>query len=335
MPATLTQTETLDQLMFDGVKVALVQNPLPPPAENEVRIRTEFSHVSIGTEIAYIDKFTPTKQSTGLGYSNVGVIEELGAKATGFKVGQRVFTGLPHASHGNVNVQRGIVPVPDGLSSDFATLAGLSAVAYHVVERAAPRMLEPTIVMGQGVVGSLIAQVARLCGAEPVIVVDTDLVRLETARKIGFQTVDASREDAIARVKELNGGKGVPLCIEAATSARAISDAMKMLCLRGRLVLSSTIFDPVPFHILEDFIERELTVIGAHQPKCPMESNPYYLWTQVDNRRGALHAMLDGRLKVEHLISHRVKPHEATAIYERLRQKDRSIVGIVIDWTQR
>lgn len=329
----LTKTAALQVLQFDGVRVSLFEQPLPPPSENEIRIRSEFTHVSIGTEIAYIDKFTPLKQPTGLGYSNVGVIEELGANVRGFKAGQRVFSGLPHASHGNVSANNAVA-VPDGLSSDRATFAGLAQVAYHVVERASPKLLEPTAIIGQGVVGSLIAQIARLCGAQPIIVVDTNPIRLETARKLGFQTVDASREDSVARVKELNGGKGVSLCIEAATSARALSDAMKMLALRGRLVISSTIFEPVPFRILEDFIERELTVIGAHQPKCPIEPNVYYPWTQNENRLGSMKAMLDNRLNVDHLISHRIKPTEAPAIYERLRQKDRSIVGVVIDWRQ-
>lgn len=336
MPAATIEapvkTTRMQQLQFDGVKVALSDEQLRPPGENEVRIRSEFTHVSIGTEIAYIDKYTASKQATGLGYSNVGMIEELGANVRGLKIGQRVFNGLGHASAGIVSASSAVVPVPEGLSSDRASLAGLAAIAYHIVERAAPKLLEPTVVIGQGVVGSLIAQVVRMCGAGPIVVVDTDPVRLETARRNGFQAVDATQPNAVERAKELNGGKGFSLCIEAATSAQAIGDGMKMLGLRGRLVLSSTIFDPVPFLILQDFIERELTVIGAHQPKCPVEPNAYYLWTQSQNRLGTMTAMLDGRLNVEHLISHRIKPAEAPAIYERLRKKDRSIVGVVIDW---
>jgi 2-desacetyl-2-hydroxyethyl bacteriochlorophyllide A dehydrogenase len=331
----LTETTTERALVFDGRHVVLGDRHLEPLKPNQVRLRAEFTHVSIGTEIAYIDEYSKSqKPSGGLGYSFVGVIEELGAEVRGWNRGQRVLTFANHASATNVTVEPGaLVPVPDGLNPDKAALAVLGSIAYHVVQRAAPKMLETTVVLGQGVVGSLIAQVARFCGVDP-IVVDTDAGRLRVAREIGFQTVDATREDAIARVKELTGGKGATLCIEAATNAKAIDNAMKMLALRGRLVLTSTIFEPVPFHILGDFIERELTVIGAHQPKCPIVPNEYYFWNQVDNRTAAMLAMRDDRLKVEHLISHRVKPQEAPALYERLRAKDRSIVGMVIDWTQ-
>ena len=333
MPLTDTATATDRAVVFNGRQVVLAERRFEPLQPNQVRLRAEFTHVSIGTEIAYIDEYTRTQQSTGLGYSFVGIIEELGSDVRGWSRGQRVLTFANHASAAHVTVEpAALVLVPEGLSPDKAVLSILGSIAYHVVQRAAPRMLEHTVVLGQGVVGSLIAQVARLCGVDP-IVVDTDAGRLSVAREIGFRTVDATREDALARVKELTGGKGASLCIEAATSAKAIDNAMKMLALRGRLVLTSTIFEPVPFAILGDFIERELTVIGAHQPKCPIVPNDYYLWNQVDNRTAAMLAMRDGKLKVEHLISHRVKPHEAPPLYERLRAKDRSIVGMVIDWT--
>jgi threonine dehydrogenase-like Zn-dependent dehydrogenase len=88
----------------------------------------------------------------------------------------------------------------------------------------------------------------------------------------------------------------------------------------------------VPFNILSDFILRELTVLGAHQPKSPTEPNAYFPWTQHGNRTAAMKGMLDGWLRVDHLISHRIAPTDAPDIYERLRQRDPSIVGVLIDW---
>jgi len=319
-------------LEFNGRAVVLSEKQSEPIKSDEIRLRAEVSHVSIGTEIAYIEELGKKNQPTGLGYAMVGVIEELGTGVHDFTRGQRVLAYVNHRSASNVQVVPGaLTPVPEKLSSEKAVLAVLGAIAYHIVQRAAPKLNEPTVVFGQGVVGSLIAQVARLCGVNP-IVVDTDAERLRVARAVGFQTIDASREDCVARVKELTQGRGASLCIEAATNARAIGDAMKCLGMRGRLALTSTIFDPVGFLILEDFIERELTVLGAHAPKCPKEPNPYYLWTQLENRQAFMQAVCDGKLNVDHLVSHVVKPAEAPALYERLRAKDRSIVGMEIDW---
>ncbi len=324
---------TLEQgIEFNGRNVVLAEQQLEALKPDQVRIRAEVTHVSIGTEIAYIEELGKKQQPTGLGYAMVGTIEEMGAQVRGFALGQRVLAFANHRSASNVTVSPGeLTPVIENLSSEKAVLAVLGSIAYHIVQRAAPKLNETTVVFGQGVVGSLIAQVARLCGVEP-IVVDTDAGRLRVAQEIGFKTINATSEDVVARVKELTQGRGASLCIEAATSARAIGDAMKVLGLRGRLVLTSTIFDPVPFLILDDFILRELTVTAAHQPKCPLEPNAYYQWTQIENRLAFMQAVRDGKLNVEHLVSHTVKPAEAPALYERLRAKDRSIVGMEIDW---
>ena len=63
-----------------------------------------------------------------------------------------------------------------------------------------------------------------------------------------------------------------------------------------------------------------------------VSKNPYFLWTQPGNRIATMEGVRDGRLHVDHLISHRIKPDEAPAVYERLLQKDRAFVGVLIDW---
>ncbi|MBA3709923.1 MAG: hypothetical protein H0W83_14020, partial [Planctomycetes bacterium] len=130
------------------------------------------------------------------------------------------------------------------------------------------------------------------------------------------------------------GGAGVSLCIEAANTGKIFSLAMRILALRGRLIATSTVYEPVPIRIMEDLVERELSIIAAHQPKCPVAPNAYHPWTQHGNRLAAMRAIRDGRLQVDHLISHRIPQREAPALYERLIAGDRSIVGVLIDWRE-
>jgi 2-desacetyl-2-hydroxyethyl bacteriochlorophyllide A dehydrogenase len=300
-----------------------------------VRLRTQWTQVSIGTEVSTIDDARSKGQEAWLGYSNVGVVEALGAGVTDVSEGQRILSAQPHASA--VNVPTGpanLVPVPERLGPDVATLGVLGSVAYHVVERASPRLLEPTAVIGQGVVGSIILQLALACGARPVIAIDADGKRLNRASELGAtHAVDASKENVAERVREITNGQGVSLCIEAANSPTAYPLGISLLALRGRFVVSSFVTQPVQFVIDTDIVRRELSIIGAHQPKSPREPNPYYPWTQSMNRLATMEMIRDGRLKVDHLISHRIKPADATAVYERLVQRDRSFVGVLIDWT--
>jgi len=324
---------TRRSVRFTGERVELLDEPLPALKANELRVRTETSLISVGTEIAWIEEKAKTREHCWLGYSNIGVIEALGAEANGFKLGQRVLSYCGHSSLNHLLADPGVViPVPEGLSSERAAFGQLAGIAYHVVQRAAPKLNEPTVVIGQGAVGSLILQVAKLAGASPLIAIDMDSARLESAQRLGAIGLHPQKDDVLARVKEIAGADGVPLCIEVATNAKAFELAFQLLGLRGRLIVTSTLFEAVPMPILQGFIEKELSVIGAHAPKTPLTSNLYYPWTQAGNRTKAMAAMLDGRVKVEHLLSHKIQPQEAPAIYGRLREKDRSIVGVVIDW---
>jgi 2-desacetyl-2-hydroxyethyl bacteriochlorophyllide A dehydrogenase len=326
------------RLEFDGRQVVLCEEELSPPGAGEVRVRTEWTQISIGTEIAHMLKAAERVEPMGIGYSHVGIVEELGAGVTNLKTGQRVLNTAAHATAVNASASQALV-IPEGLGPDLATIGILGSVAHHIVERAGPRLLEPTAVIGLGVVGSIVFQLTQACGARPLIAIDADPARLAMHHKLGADyVVDASKENVPERVKSLTvksltGGQGVALCIEAAANARAYETAVAIMRLRGRIVLTSAVLDPVSFRINDDLILRELSLIGAHQPKCPTEPNLYYPWTQPMNRMATMESIRAGRLKVEHLISHRIKPADAPAIYERLMKKDRSLVGVLIDWS--
>ena len=40
-----------------------------------------------------------------------------------------------------------------------------------------------------------------------------------------------------------------------------------------------------------------------------------------------------GKLQIDPLISHLAKPEQAPEIYEKLLNRDESVVGVVFDWT--
>ncbi|MBA2481307.1 MAG: zinc-binding alcohol dehydrogenase [Planctomycetes bacterium] len=321
----------MQSLSFDGERVVLAPGMLGAPPAGHVCIRSEWTQVSIGTETAWIREHAAARRPVALGYSHVGIIETIGPDVTGWEVGQRVLSCSAHASRVHARCDE-LVRVPDGLGADLACIGVIGSIAYHIVQRAAPRMLEATAVIGQGVVGSLVLQVARACGVDPLIAIDADASRLVLARRLGAETIDASREDVVERVRVITGGAGVSLCIEAANTAKVFASAIAMLALRGRLITTSTVYAPVPIRIMEDMIERELTITGAHQPKCPAVANAYHPWTQLGNRLAAMRAMRDGTLTVDALISHRERPADAPALYDRLIAGDRTIVGALIDW---
>jgi L-iditol 2-dehydrogenase len=79
--------------------------------------------------------------------------------------------------------------------------------------------------------------VARACGAGRTVVVGraSSRPRLELARRLGFETWDASQADVAAQALEATGGRGADLAFECSGSAGAVAAAVAALRRRGRL----------------------------------------------------------------------------------------------------
>jgi S-(hydroxymethyl)mycothiol dehydrogenase len=92
-------------------------------------------------------------------------------------------------------------------------------------------------VFGCGGVGDAAIAAARLAGARTIIAIDRDPRKLEWA--IGFgatHTVDASKEDAVERVRELTEGNGADVCIEAVGRPEVLQQAFYARDLAGTVV---------------------------------------------------------------------------------------------------
>ena len=162
----------------------------------DVLVETEVSLISPGTEGASLLALpnTGTEFPQYPGYSNVGRVLEVGGEVEGIKPGDRFSSHGAHASHVVIqslpehSVRRGTLDgidpssskqtlrrsalVPDGLGSDTAAFANLCAISLQGVRKARIELGESVLVIGQGLVGNLAAQFARLDGGYPVMAAD-------------------------------------------------------------------------------------------------------------------------------------------------------------------
>ena len=97
---------------------------------------------------------------------------------------------------------------------------------------------ESIAVIGCGGVGDAAIAGAHVAGATTIIAVDTDPRKLEIARGFGAtHTVDASTEDTVERIRELTGGFGADVVVEAVGLPQTYEQAFYARDLAGRLVL--------------------------------------------------------------------------------------------------
>jgi S-(hydroxymethyl)mycothiol dehydrogenase len=92
-------------------------------------------------------------------------------------------------------------------------------------------------VFGCGGVGNAAIAGAALVGASPIIAVDLDPRKLEQARTFGAtHTVDASQVDPVEAIRELTGGFGADVCVEAVGNPKVLEQAFFARDLAGTVV---------------------------------------------------------------------------------------------------
>jgi len=163
-----------------------------------------------------------------------------------------------------VHPASGIYPIPGEASWEAISLAEPLSCAIHAVRLLDIGVADDAVVIGAGVMGLMNVVALKQHGAR-VIVSEIDPDRLAKARELGADvTIDATKEDPVARVRELTQGRGTESVITAIGSGKANEQAMAMLSERGRLVLFASAHPMTPLEIDPNHMHNHETgVIGA------------------------------------------------------------------------
>ena len=129
-----------------------------------------------------------------LGHEGIGIVEEVGEGVEDLKVGDHVVATVEHAQY-VVTSELNCTLCPEGVDLKQAAFWNLGHTGMYALRRSNLQLGEPCAVLGQGFVGAITAQCARIAGAVPVIVTDLDNNRLEAAKKMGADVVINSKED--------------------------------------------------------------------------------------------------------------------------------------------
>ncbi|HJN19121.1 MAG TPA: zinc-binding alcohol dehydrogenase, partial [Armatimonadota bacterium] len=201
---------------FDGRGAILVlEQPIPEPGPGEILLEVRASMISPGTEMAGVvwRRENPSDAETiPFGYQNAGDVLAVGEGVTRWRVGDKLacmgIDDALHATHSIIPVNL-CVPIPEGVSYEEAASAHIGATALHAVRRAELQISEFMVVVGLGIVGQFVAQLARLSGAY-VMGLDRLASRLEVARQLGAdRVVNGTEEDVLAAGREFSRGYGL------------------------------------------------------------------------------------------------------------------------------
>ncbi|MGY3750413.1 zinc-binding dehydrogenase [Vagococcus acidifermentans] len=130
-----------------------------------------------------------------------------------------------------------IYKIPDDVAFETAVMSEPLSSVYACQDNVNVRIGQTVVIVGAGPIGCLHAELAKIRGADQVIMVEINEQRLEESKAFGADhTINSMKEDAIEAVRQLTNGQGADVVISANPSTKAQTDAVYMVKPNGTLV---------------------------------------------------------------------------------------------------
>ncbi|MFP6642249.1 MAG: zinc-binding dehydrogenase [Candidatus Latescibacterota bacterium] len=321
--------ERMQQLeKLDGFgNVQMVEVDRPQPAADQMLIRVRRSLISRGSELFRRYVLEEAVSPDIMGYSDAGEIVDVGTDIEGFSAGQQVMVSGPHAQFvlgHETGPRKPVFALPDGLDHETATFLPLTTSSIMWMRTTPIDPGQTVVILGQGIVGALCAQVVRERSPGCVITVDAQPLRCEISRKLGADhVIDVSETDSVAAVMEITNGKGADVvveCVGGQVGIRSFEQAQDMVAAGGVIHLISK-YQGAPLPLDGDrFMNKQLIAgIRTQQPRheCLVD---------------AARMLVDGSVRVAELITHRLPWEQTPDAYHMLYKDPGSALGVVLMW---
>jgi threonine dehydrogenase-like Zn-dependent dehydrogenase len=280
-----------------------------------------------------------------MGHEYSGVIVEVGKKAKGFKVGDRVTRSggkiepgrdLPNFPPRYSAKERGFLPLkagayaqymatpeamlmklPDSICDLEASLIEPLTVALHMARISKVRLGDRVIVLGAGPIGLFALQCAALAGAMKVYASDINPARLKAASELGAHRVfNPSRVNLVQEVVALTDGLGADLAFECAGAKPTLQQACEVVKMGGRVMVVSLAWEQVDCLPVE-WVGREVEVKA-----CYGSLNSEWLIS--------LALMAEKKIQTKPMITQIIGLGEIQEAFRELLKPDTSQVQVVV-----
>jgi succinate semialdehyde reductase (NADPH) len=213
-----------------------------------------------------------------------------------------------------------VFPLADGLPLEESAVLGCAIfTAYGAVRHAGDlRGGERIAVVAAGGVGINVIQIAKAFGASQIIAVDVKDDKLAAATRLGAtDVVNSTTTDAVARVRELTGGRGVDVAFEVLGIPQTFTQAFEMIRDGGRMVAVGIApgRTTAPVEITR-LVRRELRITGSYGAR-----------TRADMPE-IIRLAAQGVFRPETMVTQRFTLDDADAAYQALARGE--IVGRAI-----
>jgi 3-hydroxyethyl bacteriochlorophyllide a dehydrogenase len=313
--AHMSSLDTLAVVLERPQHLVLSRLPLSEPTDGDVVVDIDWSGISTGTERLLWTGNMPPFPGMGYplvpGYESVGRISHAG-RASERQVGEQVFVpgarcfgevrGLFGGAAAKLVVPGARVTPIDHQIGEQGVLLALAATAYHAV--AAKHAVLPDLIVGHGVLGRLIARIALVLGAAPVVW-ERNPGRVDGAAGYAVIHPDADSRRDYRAIYDVSGDSGL------------LDTLIARLAPGGEVVLAGFYSESLAFSFPPAFMREARLRVAAE-------------WRPEDLMAAKL-LIESGQLSIDGLITHRQQASAAPAAY-RTAFSDPSCLKMVLDW---
>ncbi len=274
-----------------------------------------------------------------LGYSSSGTVLEVGKNVKDVLVGDRVAcAGEGKASHAElVSVPRNLAAkVPEGLPMKEAAFSTIGSIAVHAVRTGRVQVGDTVGVIGAGLVGTLVSQIASASGCR-VVCIDKRPDRLALAAELGADlTLTTDDPGFVSHISHFTRGVGLDhIFVCAATSS---SEPLNMAGRIARNRANIVVVGRVGMEIeRKDFYQKELSVLMSrslgpgrydtvYEEKGVDYPIEYVRWTLNRNMEAFMDLLSSKRVQVAVLVGAEYPLDSASAAYLSLGKQSKTAV---------
>lgn len=325
-------------------QIDVIREDIPSIKGNQILCKSEISLISIGTEMrclkGEIDPGTNwsewVKYPFNPGYSMTGTVIDVGTDVIDFSVGDKVVIQKPHCQYfveysNNPN----LIKIPEGITFEEASWQPLGCITQLGVRRAEVKLGDTIGIVGLGMLGQLVTQYLKMSGTRKIIAIDVNNSRLELAKKNGVTYIfKGDVKDSRNTISQITGGKMLDTVFDITGLPQILSSATKLLRRLGKVVLLGDNTMPSKQFLGPNVVSDSISILGIHGSMSPDTPNEFNPWTLRAMAELFFDFILDGRMKVAHMVTDVFSPLEAERVYTWLANEKPDAVGVVFDWSK-
>lgn len=258
----------MKKAVYHGIKdVRIEEVDEPNPGPNEIKVKVKYCGICGSDKHEYLHGPFPI---TCFGHEVCGNVVDIGVDVNGFQKGDRVLAVSLGGFAEYVTTQKErAIKLPDGLSWEKAAVLEPFAGAVYAVKKGNVKSSDTVLITGSGAVGLMLLLAVKSLGVDTVYLTDISAKKQKMAKELGATDAFHPLDIKIPKkIKELTGGKGVDVAIEAVGIQSSLKDCLAATRYQGTVIVQGIFTERVPVHML-GFVTNEMCMIGANSADIP------------------------------------------------------------------